>query len=76
MSKKDSYKETAEKNKIEKNNKSVREKKLEELEKSSKKSKPYKNPASTVAGKIIIIILALLMCFSGLFSLLWVIFWK
>ena len=47
-------------------------KKLEELE-ASKKNKPYKNPTKSLAGKIIIFILALLMLGSGLFALIYAI---
>ena len=71
MSRKDSYKDQAKKNK---NAKTYREQKIEELtEKKDNKSKAYRNPSKTLAGKIIIIILALVMAFGGLFSLIWAI---
>ena len=71
MSRKDSYKDQAKKNK---NSKTYREQKIEELtEKKDNKSKAYRNPSKTLAGKIIIIILALVMAFGGLFSLIWAI---
>ncbi|MGM9968989.1 MAG: hypothetical protein ACI35S_01165 [Anaeroplasma sp.] len=38
-----------------------------------KKNKAYKNPATTLWGKIIILILALAMCLSGLISLIYLI---
>ncbi len=69
MSRKDDYKSQAKKNK---NEKTYREQKIEELtEKKDKKTKAYRNPASTLAGKIIIIVLALVMAFGGLFSLIY-----
>ena len=50
------------------------EQKIEELtEKKDNKSKAYRNPSKTLAGKIIIIILALVMAFGGLFSLIYAI---
>ena len=71
MSRKDSYKDQAKKNK---NAKTYREKRIEELtEKKDNKSKAYRNPSKTLAGKIIIIVLALVMAFGGLFSLIWAI---
>lgn len=71
MSRKDSYKAQAKKNKTEK---TYREQKIEELtEKKDNKTKSYRNPSKTLAGKIIIIVLALVMAFGGLFSLIWAI---
>ena len=71
MSRKDSYKDQAKKNK---NAKTYREQRIEELtEKKDNKTKAYRNPSKTLAGKIIIIILALVMAFGGLFSLIWAI---
>ena len=71
MSRKDDYKATAKKNK---NAKAYNEDKAAAIEeKKDKKTKAYKNPAKTLAGKIIIIILALAMAFGGLFSLIYAI---
>ena len=71
MSKKDSYKDTANKNK---NAKTYREQRAAQLtEKKDNKTKAYRNPSKTLAGKIIIIVLALVMAFGGLFSLIWAI---
>lgn len=80
MSKKDNYKDTAKKNK----NKKTYESQIKDDEvvstKSSSKSerlaKKYRNPARTLIGKIIIIILALFMCFSGLATLIYYIITK
>lgn len=73
MSKKNDYKKTAQKNKAEKNaasqKNSIREAKIAELEAASGKKK-YKNPATSGWGKAIIVILTLLMAFSGLLSLI------
>jgi len=68
LSRKDDYKTTAKKNKNAKNYASDTE---VVAEKKDKKTKAYKNPASTLAGKIIIVILALLMAFGGLFTLIY-----
>ncbi len=37
------------------------------------KEKVYSNPANSKVGKIIIVTLALLMAFGGLFSVIWLI---
>ena len=71
MSRKDNYKATAKKNKKQKTYNEQRADAI--LEQKDKKTKAYKNPASTLAGKIIIVILALFMAFGGLFSLIWAI---
>ena len=71
LSKKVDYKKTAKSNK---NAKTYREQKgTAEVEKKDKKTKAYRNPANTVAGKVIIIVLALVMALGGLFSLIWAI---
>lgn len=70
MSRKDDYKATAKKNKNAKNYSADTE---VVAEKKDKKTKAYRNPAKTLAGKIIILILALVMAFGGLFSLIWAI---
>ena len=71
MSRKDDYKATAKKNK---NAKTYSEEKNDAIvETKDKTTKPYKNPASTLPGKIIILVLALFMAFGGLFSLIWAI---
>ena len=70
MSRKDDYKATAKKNK---NAKNYASETAVVAEKKDKTTKPYKNPASTLAGKIIILILAVIMAFGGLFSLIWAI---
>lgn len=41
-----------------------------------KKEKVYRNPASTVWGKIIISFLAIAMAFSGLISLIYLMFFR
>ena len=71
MSRKDDYKATAKKNK---NAKTYNDEKAVAIEeKKDKKTKAYRNPAKTLAGKIIIIVLALVMALGGLFSLIWAI---
>lgn len=71
MSRKDSYKDQAKKNK---NAKTYKEQTAtNEVEKKDNKTKAYRNPSKTLAGKIIIIVLALVMAFGGLFSLIWAI---
>ena len=71
LSTKVDYKKTA------KNNKNAKtynnQKGVAEIEKKDKKTKAYRNPANTLAGKIIIIILALAMALGGLFSLIYAI---
>ncbi len=74
MSRKDDYKATAKKNKNTKTYKSETNEAL--VEKKDKTTKPYKNPASTLPGKIIIVILALFMAFGGLFTLIYYIVTK
>ena len=71
MSRKDDYKTTAKKNKKAKSYNEQRADAI--LEKKDSKTKSYRNPAKTLAGKIIIIVLALVMAFGGLFSLIWAI---
>ena len=69
LSRKDDYKATAKANK---NAKTYKDEKQDSLtEKKDKKTKAYKNPARSTAGKVIIIILALAMAFGGLFSVIY-----
>ncbi len=49
------------------------QKKLAELEEQENNKKKYKNPTNSVAGKIIIFILSILMLGSGLFALIYAI---
>ncbi len=49
------------------------QKKLAELEAQENNKKKYKNPTTTVAGKIIIFTLAALMLCSGIFALIYAI---
>lgn len=69
MSKKETYAKSAKKNKANKNTVVAQEEKVKKED-----SIKYTNPAKTNVGKIIIIVLAVLMAFSGLFTLFWVIF--
>lgn len=52
-----------------KNNKYVKNSNKKEVEKKEKE-KVYKNPATTVVGKVIIFTLAILMLFGGLTALI------
>ena len=71
LSRKDDYKATAKANK---NAKTYKDEKQDSLtEKKDKKTKAYKNPARSTAGKVIIIILALAMAFGGLFSVIYIV---
>ena len=71
MSKKGTYAENAKKNKVKKN--AI----IAEEEQAKKEDKnPYKNPANTPWGKIIIFTLAILMAGSGIFAICWAIFAK
>ena len=49
------------------------QKKLAELEEQENNKKKYKNPTNSVAGKIIIFILSILIFGSGLFALIYAI---
>ncbi len=68
MSKKTTYAKNAKKNKATKNENIAKEAEIKKED-----SIKYKNPSTTPWGKILIITLAVLMAFSGIFTLIWVI---
>lgn len=55
-----------------KNNNQLVEKYAKVDEKDKSKKSYYRNPIKSRVGKIIIVVLALLMAFSGLFSLIYI----
>lgn len=75
MSRKDSYQKQAKANKSKKTYNDTTKKEVVEV-KNKDKEKTYRNPANSVVGKVIIFVLAALMCFSGLFALVYYIITK
>ena len=71
MAKKDDYKANAKKNKNKKTYEAQIDNKEKETVVTKKPKKKYKNPATTLAGKILIVTISLLTAFSGLITLIY-----